>query len=269
MLAEVDLRAIIAALAVEETDHASRRESADRHECAAKLERQLAEARTRIDQLERDNCSLTDRLAQIVGLASDGGPTGPVSAEPMSEPLGSVVQPSPPPPARATWRAPRPKSDGGGELHPAARKMLTAPAQHAPGRFTWGQVATLAGLKPSGYFNAGRKELREVGYVTEASDLVSASPAGLKAAGEVPPQPLTPERRGWRSGARGFPHRHQKCSGRWPHMARISWMPRSWLRCLARNPLAALEFGHRGTAQQRPDRGERPALSGLRIAPLS
>ena len=191
-LAKVDLTAIVAALAVEETDHASRGESADRHERAAKLERQLAEARTRIDQLERDNRSLTDRLAQIAGLASGGGTTGPVP-EPMSEPLRSVVQP---PPVRAAWRAPRPKSDGGGELHPAARKMLTALAQHAPGRFTWGQVATLAGLKPSGgHFNADRKELREAGYVTEASDLVSASAAGLKAAGEVPPHPSTPAER--------------------------------------------------------------------------
>lgn len=162
----------------------------------AKLERQLADAKARIVQLERDNRDFADRLAQIAGLASGGGPTGPVPAEPMSEPLRSVVQPSPPPPARATWRTPRPKSDGGGELHPAARKMLTALAQHTPGRFTWGQVATLAGLKPrGGHFNAGRKELREAGYVAEASDLVSASPAGLKAAGEVPPQPSPPAER--------------------------------------------------------------------------
>jgi uncharacterized protein len=68
--------------------------------------------------------------------------------------------------------------------------------QHAPGRFTWGQVATLAGLKPSGgHFNAGRKELRDGGYVAETSDLVSASPAGLQAPGEVPPQPTTPAER--------------------------------------------------------------------------
>jgi hypothetical protein len=82
--------------------------------------------------------------------------------------------------------------------------LLLALAQHAPARFTWGQAATLAGLKPSGgHFNAGRKSLRDAGYVAETSDpgsgsgtsLVVASPAGLKAAGEVPPAPSTPAER--------------------------------------------------------------------------
>jgi hypothetical protein len=81
-------------------------------------------------------------------------------------------------------------------LHPAARKLLIALAQHAPARFTWGQAATLAGLKPSGgHFNAGRKSLRESGYIEEANDLLSATSGGLKAAGEVPPAPSTPAER--------------------------------------------------------------------------
>jgi hypothetical protein len=84
----------------------------------------------------------------------------------------------------------------GDGMHPAARKLLAALAQHAPARFTWGQAATLAGLKPSGgHFNAGRKSLRELGYVEEANNLLSATPAGLKAAGEVPPVPSTPAER--------------------------------------------------------------------------
>jgi hypothetical protein len=82
------------------------------------------------------------------------------------------------------------------ELHPAARKLLQALAQHAPARFTWGQAATLAGLKPSGgHFNAGRKSLRASGFIEETSGLLSATPAGLKAAGEVPPAPSTPAER--------------------------------------------------------------------------
>jgi hypothetical protein len=98
----------------------------------------------------------------------------------------------------------RQKSDGGYEsavagnasLHPAARKLLVALAQHAPARFTWGQVATLAGLKPSGgHYNAGRKQLRDLGLIEESTDLVSASPMGLGAAGEVPPAPSTPTER--------------------------------------------------------------------------
>jgi hypothetical protein len=60
-------------------------------------------------------------------------------------------------------------SVAGDSLHPAARKLLIALAQHAPARFTWGQAATLAGLKPrGGHFNAGRKSLRESGYIEEA-----------------------------------------------------------------------------------------------------
>ena len=65
-------------------------------------------------------------------------------------------------------------------LHPAARKLLTALAQHAPARFTWGQAATLAGLKPSGgHYNAGRKQLRDQGLVDETADLVTASAEGV------------------------------------------------------------------------------------------
>ena len=81
-------------------------------------------------------------------------------------------------------------------LHPAARKLLTAAARHAPARFTWGQLATLAGLKPSGgHFNAGRKELRACGYVAESNSLVMPTDAGLNAAGEVPAAPSTPAER--------------------------------------------------------------------------
>ena len=74
----------------------------------------------------------------------------------------------------------------GSTLNPAGRKLLVALAQHAPGHFSWGQAATLAGIKPSGgHFNAGRKSLRDSGYVAEGNDLIAATEAGLKAAGEV------------------------------------------------------------------------------------
>ena len=84
-----------------------------------------------------------------------------------------------------------PTASGDG-IHPAARKLLAALAQYAPARFTWGQAATLAGLKPSGgHFNSGRKDLRAAGYVVEANGLVAPTPDGLKAAGEVLPAPST------------------------------------------------------------------------------
>ena len=66
----------------------------------------------------------------------------------------------------------------GNGIHPAGRKLLTAAAQHAPARFTWGQLATLAGLKPSGgHFNAGRKDLRAAGDVAETNGLVTVTPS--------------------------------------------------------------------------------------------
>ena len=81
----------------------------------------------------------------------------------------------------------------GDGAHPAARKLLIAAAQHAPARFTWGQLATLAGLKPSGgHFNAGRKDLRALGYVAENNGLVVPTEDGLQAAGELPAAPSTP-----------------------------------------------------------------------------
>ena len=84
----------------------------------------------------------------------------------------------------------------GNSMHPAGRKLLIALAQHAPARFTWGQAATLAGLKPSGgHFNSGRKDLRTAGYVVETNGLVTPTSEGLKAAGEVPPAPSTPAAR--------------------------------------------------------------------------
>jgi hypothetical protein len=88
----------------------------------------------------------------------------------------------------------RPTGGSDDVLHPAARKLLAALARHAPARFTWGQAATLAGLKPSGgHYNAGRKQLRDLGLVEEGADgLVTPSPAGLDVAGEVPLAPSSP-----------------------------------------------------------------------------
>jgi hypothetical protein len=100
------------------------------------------------------------------------------------------------PAARPDAERPPAEAEGTGASHPAARKLLTAFAQHAPARFTWGQAATLAGPKPSGgHYNAGRKQLRDMGLVEEATDLVTVSPAGMEVAGEVPPAPSSAEER--------------------------------------------------------------------------
>jgi hypothetical protein len=115
-------------------------------------------------------------------------------AEIAAEPQPKIPSAKPVRPSRiGASDSPSAASNG---IHPAARKLLTALAQHAPARFTWGQAATLAGLKPSGgNFNSGRKDLRAGGYVIEANGLVAPTPDGLKAAGEVPPAPSTPAER--------------------------------------------------------------------------
>jgi uncharacterized protein len=188
-LAEVDLTAIVAALGAAETQAIGKpKEDRRRH---ALLEAELAAARARIESLEQKNHELSARLERIAALAAGPAPTADDAA--LAEPRGKI-EATPVRPLRVVTSN---AAAGSGEsLHPAARKLLVALAQHAPARFTWGQAATLAGLKPSGgHFNAGRKSLRESGYIDEANDLLSATPAGLKAAGEVPPAPSTPVER--------------------------------------------------------------------------
>jgi len=196
-LAEVDLTAITTALAAEESEGKGGHDTPIRSAHIARLEQELAATRARVEQLEMENRELAGRLAQIATLVSgDTGGKVFVGSNARVPAADNSIPKSAPPEALRTARAFRGRGDGKGEFHPAARKLLVALAQHAPGRFTWGQAATLAGLKPSGgHFNAGRKELREAGYVLEEKDLVATTPAGLAAAGEVPPQPSTPAER--------------------------------------------------------------------------
>ncbi|HTT81735.1 MAG TPA: DUF87 domain-containing protein [Stellaceae bacterium] len=206
-LVGVDLTAIVAALSAETQDAGEPEKGHRKH---GQLERELAAARTRINTLEQENRELAARLERIAVLAA--GPwQSPIqdvkAADKQPEPQILPRTPirgrhQPASPARPVAPSPVSLPDGG--MHPAARKLLAAAAQHAPGRFTWGQLATLAGLKPSGgHFNSGRKALREAGHIAETSDpgsgsgtsLVEVTPAGLAAAGEVPPSPSTPAER--------------------------------------------------------------------------
>jgi len=190
-LAEVDLTAIVAALAAAGAeDPRTQIEDPSRH---AQLEQELAAARARIAVLEEDNQELKSRLAEISALAAGAvravvDPVIPAFAR-TKAPGSRTVKTD-----RPLWVEPSDTPTASGDsIHPAARKLLTAFAQHAPARFTWGQAATLAGLKPSGgHFNSGRKELRAAGYVSETNGLVAPTTVGLKAAGEVPPAPSTP-----------------------------------------------------------------------------
>jgi uncharacterized protein len=190
-LAEVDLTAIMAALAAVDADGAEPKHDRRQH---AQLTQQLAAAKSQIEMLERENRTLAARLTQIAALAGIPGRASEKGTADLR--LPEVRQPMPARLVTTAASAPsRPAATGNG-LHPAARKLLAALAQHAPARFTWGQVAVLAGLKPSGgHFNAGRKSLRESGYVAESNDLVVVTPAGIQEAGVVQPAPSTPEER--------------------------------------------------------------------------
>ena len=189
-LAAVDLTAIVAALAAAEAESLPRTRSGDpgqpkeNRARQAQLKRELTATQARIEILERDDRELGLRLERIAVFAA-GPATAPGDAAPEKAPAADKIRERPAPPMQVA--SPRAASVSGDGEHPAAKKLLAAAAQHAPERFTWGQVATLAGLKPSGgHFNAGRKILRDASYVAEVNDLVTASPAGLKAAGEVP-----------------------------------------------------------------------------------
>jgi hypothetical protein len=141
----------------------------------AQLERELAAARAWIELLEREHRKLNSRLAEIAALAAG---TAPAIVTDLSheEPRPKIERK----PARTIRLVTSNVAAASGDsLHPAARKLLLALAQDAPARFTWGQAATLAGLKPSGgHFNAGRKDLRILQYVAETNGLVTPTPLG-------------------------------------------------------------------------------------------
>jgi uncharacterized protein len=191
-LAEVDLTAIVTALAAAGGED-SGKPNEDRS-ARTRLEQELAAARARIAALEENNRELHSRLAKIAALAAGAIRTPVDAAEIAADPQPKIPGAKPVRPSRVgTYDSPMASGYG---IHPAARKLLTALAQHAPARFSWSQAATLAGLKPSGgHFNSGRKDLRAAGYVVETNGLVAPTPDGLKVAGEVPPVPSTPAAR--------------------------------------------------------------------------
>jgi hypothetical protein len=161
-LAEVDLTAVVAALAAAETGATDKapdgatRGTLSRDEAArrAQLEQELAAAKARIVTLEEENRALASRLAEIAALARASKEALPISA-PASAPISETKPPHSPRGGANAKPSDGPRIEVRGGRHPAAQKLLTALAQHAPARFTWGQVATLAGLKPSGgHFNA-------------------------------------------------------------------------------------------------------------------
>jgi uncharacterized protein len=200
-LAEVDLTAIVAALAAAGTEDPRqlqrrlRLRSLEEDHRLVRLEEELAAARARIASLEQENRELNSRLAGIAALAAGSTPL-PTEAAPSQQETPRPRPKSEPKARRLPQPVTRDATEALPALHPAARKLLSAAARHAPARFTWGQLATLAGLKPSGgHFIAGRKDLRVLGYIAESNGLVMPTLEGMTAAGEVPPAPSTPAER--------------------------------------------------------------------------
>src|SRR6516164_1398878 len=133
-LAEGDLAAIVAALAAAGGGDPGKPKE-DRS-VRAQLEQELAASRARIAVLEENNRELHSRLAKITELAA-GAVRSPVDASEIAVaqrkiPGAKSVRPS----RIGASNSPTAAGDG---IHPAARKLLAALAQHAPARFTWGQ----------------------------------------------------------------------------------------------------------------------------------
>ncbi len=191
-LAEVDISAIVAALAIPPVIARAPEKSGapDQSARIADLEQHLAAERAKVRDLEARLGRLTAWQADLGGLvAKFDSLAGAAGDRQAALPIAQPPQPRQYTPAAAVAERRQPARQLAG-LHPAARKLLAVLAQLTPARFTWGQAATLASLKPSGgHFNAGRKDLRDRSYVAEDGDLVAASEIGLSAAGEVPPAP--------------------------------------------------------------------------------
>ena len=307
-LAEVDLPAITAALAEargpgEERSGSAgsgsapltalRRQLTERKHLLTAAQARVAELEMALAEAERGQAELREQLDEIARLASghaNGSLKREGSRKPQSGfgefaagngaersvaahaaapiPIPSVASENGQPPRSQSPRPTVGTRSVGADLHPAARKLLAALAQHAPARFTWGQAATLAGLKPSGgHYNAGRKQLRDQGFVEEAAELVAASPAGLEAAGEVPPAPST--------SAERLALWCERLPSSAPEMLRTlaargelhrSHRPRGHPRQKAKR--RALEQRPRPVAQQRPHRSRRQAPASKRAVPL-
>ena len=236
MLAAVDLTAIVAALAAETPDTGNPGKDDPRY---AQLERELSAARARIEILEHQNHELAARLERIAALAASSQ-AAPIENAAATGAAAPQIRPQPASSRRSVSPAAAPGSDSG--MHPAARKLLAAAAQHAPGRFTWGQLATLAGLKPSG------------GISTPG-----ARPSGMPAMSSRRMISSRSRRLGSRRPARCHPRRQLRLSGS-PYGAPGSGRRRP--RCCASLSRKASDLW-RSRISPPPSAKSRPAATGI------
>jgi hypothetical protein len=111
------------------------------------------------------------RLGDIVADLMDGADRMPAPQPLVTGYAALVAEPRPPKPSASA----APQTTG-------ALGLVAAAAKVHPVGLTWGQIATLAGRKPSGgHFNASRKTALDKGWLAEAGGLVSATSQGLAA----------------------------------------------------------------------------------------
>ena len=151
-----------------------------------------AKAQDVVDEMRRAIHAAVGYLLPIATLREDGDVPVVHIRRPPEPPTIEIQATCEPGPAHSPAHNPRAKTEPGGLLHPAGRKLLTVFAQHAPVCLTWAQACTLAGLKArGGHFNAGRKSLVDAGFIAEAGGAWRATDAGMAAAGTIPEKPQT------------------------------------------------------------------------------
>jgi uncharacterized protein len=210
-LAEVDLSAITAALAeprVPGPDRdvaasGSRRRLTELEHQLTERDRLLTAAQARIVALEAEATALRSRLGHIAPLAAEAASLASPMAQHGGAPTAAAViacawvqgaglPPGCPSRCRTT-------TGGGGRdrcIAPDGTQAAHGLCSARAGPLHLGTGGNPGGLKPSGgHYNAGRKQLRDMGLVEEATDLVTVSPAGMEVAGEVPPAPSSAEER--------------------------------------------------------------------------
>lgn len=148
-------------------------------------------------------------IRRVTEALRDGKPPESLTLK-GSEDLPAAVAPARPqmdafrPPAPMPQRAPRAEASANGVG--GALRVLKALAQRHPLRVTRRQLATLAGLAPTGgTFSTYYSRLRTAGYLDEQGGLIGSSAAGLEAAAVEPAQPQSTEEllAMWRSNVGG------------------------------------------------------------------
>jgi hypothetical protein len=150
------------------------------------------EARTIAQRLEGARLLLVKQMPPIRGASPPEAHLGT-----RSNGVQAIIRPMSPPPRTVRTTPAGPSFGGdGSDWRPTggAIRILKALATSMADGMTWRQLATLAGMKPTGGgFNNYKSALRVHGCVDERGDLVFLTEAGRGWVGDVGPPPSGPE----------------------------------------------------------------------------